>query len=238
MDGAVFATYPCAHDETWRDADEPGIGVVVRRARLASEVSVGSLVVAHEAHQAGAGAAHAALEQLLYEEGGAIGDGWLGLCRSLEDDVAVAVFNLGHEHWVYLSAVVHWCTIGIDHFEQVDVAGTEGERWGGVELRLDTHLVGSIHDVVDAALLSQTDGYGVDTHGKGLLQGDVRTREVAVGIGGSPGNLLAVIHHLHREEFILAVVAGGDALIHGFGVDEELEGGARLSHGGDLVVLP
>ena len=66
--------------------------------------------------------------------------------------------------------VVDRRTIGVDHLEEVHVAGTEGERGRRIEFRLDTHVVGGLHDVVDATLLSETYGDGVDTHGEGLLE--------------------------------------------------------------------
>ena len=47
-----------------------------------------------------------------------------------------------------------------------------------------------------------------------------------------------MIHHLHGEILVLAGVAGCDALIHGLGVDKELEGGAGLAHGRHLIVFP
>ena len=56
-------------DEYVDGADEPGIRVIVRRSCLASEVGIYRLIVTHESHQSGTGAAHAALQQLLYEEG-------------------------------------------------------------------------------------------------------------------------------------------------------------------------
>ena len=40
---------------------------------------------------------------------------------------------------------------------------------------------------------------------------------------GSPCHLLSVLHHLHGEVFVFSGVAGGDALIHGLGIDKELE---------------
>ena len=61
---------------------------------------------------------------------------------------------------------------------------------------------------------------------------------MTIGVGGGPCHLLAVIHHLHREVLVLTRIAGGDALIHGLGVDEKLEGGARLTHGRYLIVFP
>ena len=124
VDGTVFATYPCATDQSGRGADKPGIGVIVRCTRLTTEVGVGSFVVAHESHQSGAGATHATFQQLLYEEGRTVGDGLLGFSGGFVDHVAVAVFNLGHENRTNLLAVVHGRTVGIDHLEQVDVAGT------------------------------------------------------------------------------------------------------------------
>ena len=47
-----------------------------------------------------------------------------------------------------------------------------------------------------------------------------------------------MIHHLHREVLVLTGVARGDALIHGLGVNKQLEGRTRLTHSGNLVVLP
>ena len=197
--------------------------MIVRGSRLASEVGICCFVVTYESHQSGACAAHAALKQLLHEEGRTIGNDLLGLRRCFVDHIAIAILNLCNEHRIYLLAVVHRCAIGIHHFEQIYIAGTKGERRGGVELRLDTHVVGCVDDILDAALLPQTDGYGVDTHGEGLLQRDVNTREMTVGIGWCPSHFLAMIHHLHSEVFILACVARGNALIHGLRIDEELE---------------
>ena len=47
-----------------------------------------------------------------------------------------------------------------------------------------------------------------------------------------------MIHHLHREELVLTGVARGDTLIHSLGVNKQLEGRTRLTHSGNLVVLP
>ena len=47
-----------------------------------------------------------------------------------------------------------------------------------------------------------------------------------------------MVHHLHGEVLVLAGVARRDALVHGLGIDEELEGRARLAHGRYLVVFP
>ena len=55
---------------------------------------------------------------------------------------------------------------------------------------------------------------------------------------GRPHHLLAVLHHLHREILVLAVVAGRDTLIDGLGIDEELEGGSRLPLGCHLIIFP
>ena len=147
--------------------------MVVGRAGLATEIGVIGLVVTHKAHETRAGAAHAALEQLLDEEGGAGGDDLTGLDRGLVDHLTVAVFNLRDEDRTYLLTVVDGCAIGIDQLQQVDIAGTQSQRGRGIEFRLDTHGVGRLHDILDAALLTESDGHRVDTHGKGLLQGDI-----------------------------------------------------------------
>ena len=95
-----------------------------------------------------------------------------------------------------------------------------------------------LHNMFDTNLLSQPCCHAVDTHGKGLLQRDVGTRETTVGIGGCPGDLLAMIHHLHREVFIRAGIAGCDALIHCFRINKEFKGRTRLTHRSHLVILP
>ena len=98
--------------------------MVVGGTCLTTEVGICSLVVTHESHQTGTGAAHAALQQLLYEEGGAIRNHLFGFRRCLVNDLAVAVFYLCNQNGVDMLTVVYGCTVGIDHFQQVDVAGS------------------------------------------------------------------------------------------------------------------
>ena len=129
-------------------------------------------------------------------------------------------------------------TIGVNHFEQVHIAGTESERRCRVEFGLDAHIVSCLYDVLNATLLTETHCDGVDTHGEGLFQRDGGIREAAVGVMRSPGHFLSVLHHFHREVLVLAVVAGGSTLIDGFCIDKELEGGTRLAHSCHLVVFP
>ena len=116
--------------------------------------------------------------------------------------------------------VVDGRAIGIHQFQQIDIAGAEGQCRCGVEFALDTHGVGSLHDLRDAHLLSEFDSHGVDTHSKGLLQCDICVRETAVGIVRSPCHLLTVVLNLHGEIGVQTGIARCDALVHGFGIDE------------------
>ncbi len=126
MDAAVFATDPCTADEARRGADEPGIGVVVGSAGLAAEVGI-VVGIADESTQAGRRTTHTAHEQLLDVEGTL---GRKCLTRfgiGFVNDVALAVLNFRDEHGVNGLAVVDRRAIGRNEFEQVDVAGSEGE---------------------------------------------------------------------------------------------------------------
>ena len=137
-----------------------------------------------------------------------------------------------------LNTIAARCAICAYHLKQVHVTRTQSQSGSSVQLALDTHGVGGVHDIVDTALLTQADGYRVDTHGESLFQGNERVGESSVGIGWCPCHFLAVVHHFHREELVLTCVARGDALIHSLGIYEEFECRTRLTHSRNLVVLP
>ena len=82
-----------------------------------------------------------------------------------------------------------------------------------------------IDDVLDTDLLSEFYCDGVDTLCKGGLQRHRVAGEVAIGVGRCPGDflLLASIVDLHGEIAVPTTVAGRETLIHGFGIDKELE---------------
>ena len=64
--------------------------------------------------------------------------------------------------------------------------------------------------------------------------------ELAVGIGGSPHDLLVglAVDDFEHNPFVHACVAGREALVHSLGIDKELECGAGLPLCCHLVVLP
>ena len=243
VDAAVFAAYPCAANQVRTDAHEPGIGVVVAGAGLAAEVGIPCGTNAHpavQAHRGGSGLAQSAHHHLLHQPGALHGDDlFLGLGR-LIDFAPVFVDNPRHEHGFHMLAVVGNGAIGVGQLEQVHVAGTQGERGLFFEHALDAHLVGGGRDVADAHLLTKTYGNGVDALGEGGLQRNGVAREAAVGIGGPPdgGLVLLLVVNLHLYVFVAALVAGRESLVHGLGIDEQLEGGAGLAHGRHLVVFP
>ena len=174
VDATVFATHPGATNKTGRGAHKPGIGVIVGRAGLATEVGI-VVGVAHETTQTRGSATHATHQQLLNVEGALGREGLALFGIGFIDDVAVAILDTGYQYGVDGLTIIDGRTIGTYQFEQIDIAGTKRQRRSGVELGLDTHLVSRLDNAVDAYFLTQTNGHAVDTHGEGLLQGDVGT---------------------------------------------------------------
>ena len=136
--------------------------------------------------------------------------------------------------------IVGYGAIAVDEFQQVDIARTEGQRGCGVEFRLDTHVLGCIGDILDTNLLAYLHGDGVDTLCEGHLQGHGVASEVAVGIGGCPSGFLFLsrIPGFHGEIGVYTTVTRSQALVHGLGIDEELERRTWLALSCHLVVLP
>ena len=64
------------------------------------------------------------------------------------------VYNLGNQYRIVVLAIVGDCAVGACHLQEVDIAGTEGERWGVIQRTIDTHLLGSLDDALDTHLLS------------------------------------------------------------------------------------
>ena len=137
-------------------------------------------------------------------------------------------------------AVVGHRAVGVHHLQQIYVRGAQHRRGVGVELALDAHVVGRADDVLHTQLDAQTHRHGVQTPGKGLLQGNGVAGEALAGILGAPDGFRVVLRVVNGDAHTLvaALVAGTEPLVHGFGVDKELEGGAGLVHGRYLVVLP
>ena len=97
-----------------------------------------------------------------------------------------------------------------------------------------------LNDALDAHFLPQSNSHRVDALGKSRTQWHRVAREISVGVARPPSHFLAflLVPHVQRDELIASFVARRETLVHGFGIDEELEGGTRLSHGGHFVVLP
>ena len=130
--------------------------MVVRRTRLATKLSifVVGTHIAPQAHRCAATLPQTAQEHLLHEECTLVGDGLTLLRRANVDLIAVAVEDTGHEHRLMRLTVIGDGTIAVDEFQQVHITRPQGQRRGGVEVALDTHVMGRVHDVADADLLS------------------------------------------------------------------------------------
>ena len=168
-------------------------------------------------------------------------DGLFLLSRGGVNFIAVAVFYLGDENGFRMCfAIICRCAVRIGEFKQADIARAECQRWGIVEFALYAHVVSCLDDVFNTHFLTESYSYRVDTLSKCCTQGHGVTGEITVSIGRCPGDLflLCSIPHLHGEKFIATFVTGSESLFHRFRIDEEFEGGARLTHSCYLVKLP
>ena len=123
VDTAILATYPGTDDQLRTYADKPGIGVVVRGSCLAAKLGVADIAnVSPEGLGGAAGFAHAALEELLHEESALGGNNLLAAFTAVIDFLAVLVYHAGNEDGAVVLAIVGYRTVGVDQFQQLDVA--------------------------------------------------------------------------------------------------------------------
>ena len=78
------------------------------------------------------------------------------------DDVAVSVKYFRDKNRSSLLAVVHSGAISVNQFQEIHVGRTKRQRRCGIEFALDAHLMCHIDDIVNACVLSQLHGNGVD----------------------------------------------------------------------------
>ena len=241
MEASVFAAYPGTDHELRAHAHEPSVGVIVGGTGLAAKLGVSARTdEAVETCRCSAWLGETALQKLLHQEGALIRY-HLFLGRwSLVYHLAVVVYNFCNQYRVVVLAVVGDGAVGASHLQEVDIARTQSQRRLVVQRTLNSHLLGGLDDALDAHLLTQSHSHGVDTLGEGTLQRNAVAREGAVGVARCPGYhfVLDFVVYLHRDIFVSALVARGQSLVHRLGVYEELEGRARLSFCGHLVVLP
>ena len=181
----------------------------------------------------------AGFQHLLHEVGRAVGHRLHGLVLELVDGASVAVHNLGDQHGGFIESFVDDGAVAVDQLQKIHVARAQRQGFHVGEGRLDAHGVGRADDVGDAHFLSDLHGHGVDALGESRAQGHVAAREEAVGVvrridAGLAGGVGVGIGY----PAVHATVDGLHALIHRFGVGEELEGAAGLAHRRHLVVFP
>ena len=87
-------------------------------------------------------------------------------------------------------------------------------------------------------LHAHTHCHTVDTLGESTLERHLHSSEISVGIMRSPDGGF-IVHGIRIGQIgIQTAVARCEPLVHGLGIDKELEGGSRLAHSGHLIIFP
>ena len=156
------------------------------------------------------------------------------------DFIAVLIYNPRHQYGRVVLAVIGHGAITICQVQEIDIARSQGQRRFVGKRTGDTHVLGRTDDIGYSHLLTELDGNGVDTLGKGALERDAIAREASIGVGRPPGIVLAslLVKHLHLNILVSALVTGSNSLIHCLGIDKEFEGGSWLTLCRHLVILP
>ena len=218
-DGLVESD-PHAHGVVLGKSDVPAVGVVVRGSRLAAarvvEAACGNLeartadvhVLQDVDHQVcGRGLHHHALD--------------LGV---LLDDFAVLVLDgLDHVRLDTRTAVGEH-RVGRRHLEERCAHGTECEARNCDERGLaDAEGTGVVHHVAEAVLGGGEDGGDV----LGTVEGTAERHhalEILLGVVRAPDLVLVLfVGVVHGDGRVVHGVAGGGAVIHGYGVYDRLE---------------
>ena len=219
-DGLVVAD-PDAGAQVRREADEPGVRIFVGRPRLAGQRP------AEDRSRPGRPAfpLDDAAHEVGHHVGGLRRDDLLGFDPRLFEDVAVLVLDPADEIGLEADALVGIGRVRRDHLEQGDLEGPQAER----EIRVDRRGDAEAPAVVDADLrrdeieeLRRDDVPGLleaGPDGDGALV-------LPVVVLGRPGFVAPAVDEGHR---LVGDDAGrGEAVLDGGGVEEGLDGRARL----------
>ena len=128
--------------------------------------------------------------------------------------IAVLIYNLRHQYGRVVLAVIGHGAITICQVQEIDIARSQGQRRFVGKRTGDTHVLGRTDDIGYSHLLTELDGNGVDTLGKGALERDAIAREASIGVGRPPGIVLAslLVKHLHLNILVSALVTGSKRL--------------------------
>ena len=159
----------------------------------------------------------------MHIEGGAVRQGAAFFMLCLVDGAPIGIYNLSDQHRGDVHAVVGHGGIGVYHLEERHVVGAEGERGGILEFRRYAHIVRRLYHVVDAYLLPELYGNGVDTLRKGGAEGNVGVGEMPVGVVRLPNSVFSLRGVVDLHTYVRvgdARVSRGPALLHGGGIHE------------------
>ena len=237
MDAGVLSAHPCSTHKAGRYTDEPSIGMIVAGARLATKLGIGieGTDVVPKATRRSGQTAH---QHPLHEVGRTIGNGLLLFLVCLINQVAVPVFDALHEKRYVIATIVGHRTIAVDKLQKIDLAASEHHRARLLQLALNAHCIGSLGDIVYAALHAHAHSHRVEAHGKGTLERNLFVGEISVGIVRSPHFGFTCNGIDESDVGVRTMVDGIESLVHGLGIDKELEGGTRLMDGTDVIDLP
>ena len=141
--GWSWPTQTPAH-RSGREADEPGVRVLVGRPRLSGQRPAEERRAARPSHPPLDDAAH----QVGHHVGGLGRDDLLGFDPGLLEDVAVLVLDPGDEIGPETDALVGEGRVGRDHLEEGDLEGPQAERKVRIERRGDAEAAA----IIDADL--------------------------------------------------------------------------------------
>ena len=216
----VLGTHPDTRRNRGRIGDEPSVGIVVGRSRLAGDGPAQTV----PGTQPGARTAiHDSTHHLDHGIGGIRGNRFVAPLGELAQYVAVLVLDPGNEKRMGIEATGRKDIIGSHHLINGEVGGTHAQGDDRVDLGADSHLVHHRHHGLGPQLLHQPGGDGVGTVGQPPLE--VHHRPVTMRILRCPGAPVADIQHLRG---ILHPVAGGHSGFHRQGIEERLDGGTHL----------
>ena len=215
--GEVVIAEPDAANEVAGEAHEPGIAIGIGGACLA-----GGLDALQLGGAAGAALGYLREHEVHLRDGVGI-EHLLGrrcITLAVVDEVARAVDDLGEGIGPGAEAAIGEHRISAGHVEHRDLGGAERQRLGVEDLGGDPHPMGELDDRVAADGAGESDCDGVQRMDQRRRQRDIAHEAAAIVLGRPVAD---------RDRRILDDGLGRVAVAHRGGIDEGLEGRARLA---------
>ena len=137
VDAPVFAADPHAGDQLRRHADEPSVGVVLRRPGLAAHIGRDP----ERPDAAGRSGIDDVFQHTEHRIGRLFGNGVLSRRSKIGQHVAVTVFDPRHEDRIDMHAPVGERPVSADQFEQRKVRRSDAQGRHGIHIAVNTELM-------------------------------------------------------------------------------------------------